>query len=766
MVFKQLNFRYIGMTILLSSLLLLSGGKPLFANGPVSPLKWTDKNILNDYHINKKVDSVLATLTDREKIAQLMIIVYSSRSTDAQKAIQNELIANEKIGGVIVMHDKVTLAVERTNQMHALASIPLLVTIDGEWGASMRFKEIPEFPRQMQLGALAADSLVYQMGYRIGEECSDLNIHVNFAPDIDINNNPDNPVINMRSFGEDREKVAQYGVAFLKGMNDAGVYGSIKHFPGHGDTDVDSHKALPVLTFPLSRLDSLELYPFKQMIAGNADMVMVGHLEVPALDPSGTPASISKVIVTDYLRNTLGYNGIIITDALNMKGVSERLEKKLIPLEAYKAGVDILLMPEDVKASITEIEKALKKGVITRESLDERVRKMLELKVRAGMFEHSYNPIIDTAAIVRRVIKNENKQFVSTVAKHSLTVVSNNRLDNGEYALPIKGLQGKKIAYLGYGAEKFGKECAEQLNRYAKVDTIILRSPVKTDDLLKAKEQLKDYDLVLLGMNNTDVRPQFNFGIDSTQMPIITDWAKEKDLIALYMGSPYALNKIDGYENFKAFVIGYSNTQANNEAMAQLVFGAIPAIGVLPVSTDDFEYGSSVIIPKTIRPEIVYHSNDSTYRMERGKVYGNHIVASNGDTLTTSAPIEINSTLVNELFSDGALDKILLVKENKENILACINKLGMSNTFVFEGKDDDSGKLYLTSTLDDLTKFFYMILKNGEYGGETVMPENLRDHLILQIYTVMMRDNGMAVGSNGLRAWIDADVVDITYKIF
>lgn len=716
----------------------------------------------------------MATLTDRQKIAQIMIIEYASGHKPHIQAIQNELVAKEKIGGIILMNDKMLPAIARTNELHSLAAVPLLATIDGEWGASMRYKEIPAFPRQMQMGALASDSLMYQMGYRIGEECRELNFHVNYAPDVDINNNPNNPVINARSFGEDKEKVSQYGWAYLKGMNDAGVFGSIKHFPGHGDTDVDSHKALPVLTFPFERLDSLELYPFKELAAKDADMVMVGHLEVPALDSTRTPASISKAIITDYLRNTLGYKGIIITDALNMKGVSERLPKKLIPLEAYKAGVDILLMPEDVKASITEIEKALKRGEITRESLDERVRKMLELKVRAGLFEKDYNPYIDTLTVTEQIVKNENKQFISKVAKHSMTVVTNGLLSNGEKALPIKSILDKKIAYVGYGAEKYGAECAEVLMKYAPIDTIIMRTPVTEQDLRLAKRQLEGYDLVLLGMNNTDTRPHFNFGIDSLLMPIITDWAKEQDMIMMYMGSPYVLNVVPEYRNFKAFVIGYSDNQANNRAMAQLVFGAIPAIGVLPVSTGEFTYGKSVTLPKTIRAEYVYHSNDSTYRMVRGKIYGNHLVMPCGDTLTGNMPIEVNSALVNELFCDESIGKVLLVKENRENIEHCLKTLGMWNTKVLEADSaagsavNAAGKageeLRIVTTLDDMTKFFYMLLKNGIYGGETVMPENIRDHLMLKVYTIMMRDNGMQVSTNGLRAWIDADIVDIKYS--
>lgn len=261
------------------------------------------------------------------------------------------------------MNDPLDGAIKRLNEFHAMAKTPLLVTIDGEWGLSMRFDEIPVFPRQMQLGALSSDSLVYEVGKAFGEECNKLNIHVDFAPDIDINNNINNPVINTRSFGEDREKVAKYGIALSKGMASMNVAGSAKHFPGHGDTDVDSHKGLPVLNFTKSRLDSLELYPFRQLIANGVDMVMVGHLEVKALDETGTISSISRRIVTDLLRNEYGYDGIICTDALGMDGVAKAsgLDQAHVALEAYKAGVDILLMPEDVENTLDLISNAMKR---------------------------------------------------------------------------------------------------------------------------------------------------------------------------------------------------------------------------------------------------------------------------------------------------------------------------------------------------------------------------------------------------------------------
>ena len=749
------------MAIVLSSLLLFLGW---FALPSLKAQESNDLPFLPDKIVKKRVDSVMQTLTTREKIAQLIIIEYCSEDKPEEKAKQNYLVSEENVGGLILMWDKLPEGVIRTNELHALAKTPLLVTIDAEWGMSMRYRQLPVFPRQMQLGALSSEALVYETGYMIGKECRDYNFHVNYASDIDVNNNGDNPVINTRAFGEDKEKVARYGAAFMRGMNDAGVYGSAKHFPGHGDTDVDSHKALPTLNFSYERLDSLELYPFKHLIASNADMVMVGHLSVPALDTTGTPASISKPIITGLLKEKLGYDGIVITDALNMKGVSESLEKKMIALEAYKAGVDILLMPEEVSSSITEIERALERGEISMESLDGRARKVLTLKAKAGLFEKNYNPIVDIESMNGKYVKVENRSFIYNVAKESMTLVTNHNSKYGEPVLPVKSLNGKKIAYLGYDAKRNGVECANVLRRFAHVDTLILRGPVKKRDLIKAKRELKEYDLIILGINNTDARPQFNFGIDSVQMKFITDWAAEQDMVAMFMGNGYVLNKLKDYNNFKAFMIGYINSLENIEAMAQIIFGAVPAKGVLPVSSGEFKSGESVIISETIRPEYVYHSLDSTYRMEGGKIYGNHIVKSNGDTLWYNGAVNISGEFLNDFLGED------LFKESAtDDLKAFAQGLGMSDTkFVVDRSRKSNGnganQINVVSTLDDMSKFFKVVMGDGTYGGCVHIPWQVRDRLILVAYTMMERDNGLSVSNDGLKVWLDADKNDIKFE--
>ena len=305
------------------------------------------------------VASLLSTMSRREKIAQLIVEAIDSKESPELRARQEGWI-REGLGGLIVMDDGLADNIQMINELQTLARIPMLVSIDGEWGAAMRYYEYAAFPRAMQLGALTDPALVEEAGRVIGEELRDLKIFANYAPVVDVNNNPGNPVINTRSFGENPAKVAEMGAAYMRGMQGAGVFGSAKHFPGHGDTDVDSHKGLPVLLFDRARLDSLELVPFRRLIDEGVAMVMVGHLSIPALDPTGTPASISKPIVTGLLRKEMGFDGIIITDALGMDGLAAAGDDAA--RLAYDAGADILLMTEDAHRTIDVLEAAFRKG--------------------------------------------------------------------------------------------------------------------------------------------------------------------------------------------------------------------------------------------------------------------------------------------------------------------------------------------------------------------------------------------------------------------
>ena len=563
--------------------------------------------------IDRQVDSIFRKLSTREKIAQIMVIDFTSNDSKEMQTIQNRLVKKEKIGGIIPLGEKSFIsAMKRMNQLNKLAKIPMLVTIDAEWGAAMRYEGFPAFPRFIQMGALSHDSLIYEVGKLIGKECRALKMQVNYSPVLDINNNPERHIVNSRCFAEEKEKVAQYSIAMMRGLRDGGVAGSAKHFPGHGDTDVDSHLALPLLPYTTERLDSLELYPYKHLIADGIEMVMVAHLSIPALDPTGTPSSISKPIVTGLLREKLGYDGIICTDALNMFGVSKEsgLAKKDIPLAAYKAGVDILLMPEDVEESINVIEQALKNGEITMESLDMRVKKMLALKARLGVFDKGYNPYVDidkldefTNQDLMAKQMEEKLNLINQVSKETMTVLFND--NSAGYGIPVS-FEGKKVAYVGFKNPQLGHEFGVLANRYGQVDTILLGNDASIAELKETRDKLRNHDLVIIGFNNTDQRQSKNYGIVPEEINFITEWAAEQPIIAVYLGSPYAISKVPGYSNFIAWVIGYLNTQSNNFAAAQVVFGGVPAKGVLPVTAASYKPGESVIIPNRYREEY-YH---------------------------------------------------------------------------------------------------------------------------------------------------------------
>jgi beta-glucosidase-like glycosyl hydrolase len=286
-----------------------------------------------------------------------------------------------------------------TNQYQALAKTPLMVTIDGEWGLGMRLDSVVKFPYQLTLGALPDERLVYEMGQAIGQQMKRIGIHVNYAPVLDINNNPANPVIGYRSFGEDRNKVAQWGAAYIRGMQETGIMACAKHFPGHGDTEVDSHADLPVISKSTGQLDSLELYPFKQAFKAGVGSVMIAHLSIPAIDTAANhPTSLSKNTVTRLLQDELGYDGLTFTDALEMKGVTKYFPAGEAAVRALIAGNDMLCLPDDVEAALEAVKKAVKQKRLKWKDIDDKVHKVLVAKYRLGLRQPQ---VVDTTNLVQ-----------------------------------------------------------------------------------------------------------------------------------------------------------------------------------------------------------------------------------------------------------------------------------------------------------------------------------------------------------------------------
>jgi len=334
----------------------------------------------------KDINGILSGMTVRQKVAQTFMVEINGKD-DPEEISALENLVHDGLGGIIWMDAPVECLVKETNRLQRKSSIPLIVSVDAEWGLAMRCPEYPPFPKQLHLGNIPdAYDIVYDMGKAIAGELRGAGVHINFAPVVDINSNPDVQILGERSFGSELSTVTQYAEAYMKGMQDGGIFTCAKHFPGHGEAAVDSHLGLPVLNLSRQRLDSLELSPYRKLIAEGVDMVMIGHLAVPSLDPTGIPASISKPIVTSLLKEELGFTGVVVTDALQMKGITSDRDSVQVVLEAFKAGADILLMPENAEASIDLICSEVESGRIPESVLDEKVTKILRMKEKAGLF--------------------------------------------------------------------------------------------------------------------------------------------------------------------------------------------------------------------------------------------------------------------------------------------------------------------------------------------------------------------------------------------
>ena len=557
--------------------------------------------------IDKQVERILQEMTTREKIAQLIFSQTDSYLfSEKHKEKTNQLVEVEGIGGLLILQDSLPRYLTRMNELQSKSKIPMLVSIDGEWGPSMRFVEFPFFPQQMQLGALPNDSLIYEMGLAVAEQCKLANIHINFAPVVDINVNPKNPVIHARSFGENREKVTTYARAYMRGMQNGGIIACAKHFPGHGDTEVDSHKGLPVLTFDKEHLEQLELYPFADQIQQGVKMVMIGHLLVPALDT--TVSSISQPIITGLLKQEMGFEGIVVTDALSMKAVSATRTSAEIAIAAYKAGVDILLQPRDIKAAIDRLEEAMTTGECSIEELDDRVRKILRVKAELGMLDRKYSAIVDTTGISQRAKNPAHIALIQQMADESITLVKNEA-----ELLPLD--LNKKIAYIAYNAKhmamqrEFGdlegiagynpatgmvdsttlmyqhllKACAMQNKTQNLVHYYSLDKTSSQTQINALCEHLDQYDVVILACHDPRGRIKRNL-LSDEHIAGMSELVKKYHPILVHFGSPYGLSQLTWLDDTGAIVVSYQDSESNQRATAKILTGEIKAVGQLPVS--------------------------------------------------------------------------------------------------------------------------------------------------------------------------------------
>ncbi len=535
---------------------------------------------IEDYESQKRwVDSVYNTMTLKEKVGQLfMVDVFSSKPQKDTDKIK-QLIKEYHVGGVIFSKGGPKRQAKLTNQYQALSKVPLLIGMDAEWGLAMRLDSTQAFPWNMTLGAIQNNDLIEETGRQIGRHCKRLGVHINFAPVVDINTNPNNPIIGNRSFGEDKEEVTQKSLAFMQGMQKEGIMASAKHFPGHGDTDSDSHKTLPTISFDAKRIDSVELYPYRKLIDEGLSSIMVAHLNIPSLEPrSGYPSSISKKVVSSLLQDSLKFNGLIITDALNMKGASDFKSAGDIDVEAFLAGNDILLMSEDVPLASQKIISAYYSKIITEERLANSVRKILLAKYKVGL--HNYKPV-ELLYLHEELNSVKNKVLHHELVENSLTVIKNARA-----TLPVKNLDLKKIAYVSLGDDS-GEAFYEQLSKYTQVDW------VKANQLSDMITQLRDYNYVIVGFHKSDSSPWKDYKFTDKELVWLYEIGRLNTTVLSIFARPYAMLDMLTTANFESIVMAYQNSVVAQQKTAQLLFGAIEAKGKLPVSLgEDFPRGT------------------------------------------------------------------------------------------------------------------------------------------------------------------------------
>lgn len=543
-------------------------------------------------------DSVFNSLNNDQRIAQLMILRESSYTKDGPVYYDSAIDAAIKkynIGGICLFQGTPVKQAEFINHFQSIAQTPLMVTMDGEWGAGMRFEGVEPLNHQMMLGAMHDSTLVYEYGRLVGRQLKRVGVRVDFAPDVDVNNNPDNPVINDRSFGEDKYKVASYGIAYMKGLQDEGVMACAKHFPGHGDVTVDSHLDLPVINKSMKQLDSLELYPFKRMFKAGVASVMIAHLYIPAIDPTpNTATSISKKNVTGLLRKKLHYKGLTFTDALGMKGVAKFFPGGKIAVQSLIAGNDILSLPENVDSAIARIKEAIDSNQLSWNDIYKKCKKVLAYKYMYGMA----NPQpIDTTNLTADL--NEGiHEMKKLVAENAITVLS----DKDKQFFPLTN-ENKKIAFVGIGidsANAFANRVTKDLGAdgfYFSFKEDARRVPTLAK-LIKSQ-----YNAVVIALSNYHRYPANNFGITDYAFDLIKqlqtpDSANYKTIIYDF-GNPYV---IENFCDARNLVACYEDDSTTQEVAADLLEGKIFAKGSLSVTVcPKYKYGSG-IMPKRIMP--------------------------------------------------------------------------------------------------------------------------------------------------------------------
>ena len=542
----------------------------MILNGQTSLDPLLDKNFNEQL---KWVDSIYNTMNIDEKIGQLFMARISS--VVGQKSFEKakENIIKNHIGGFIFSKGSASKSNRWINALQKKSKIPLITGMDAEWGASMRYDSINKFPWNMTLGAIQDDELIEEIGYKIGIQLKALGININFSPVVDINTNPLNPIIGNRSFGEDKFEVSRKSLKMMMGMHRAGILTCAKHFPGHGETMKDSHYDLPLVKFDKNRIDSVELYPYKKLIPQGISSIMVGHLNYPALD-DGIPSSLSKKIVDSLLLKELDFKGLVITDALEMKGVSEFKKYKNISLGAFLAGNDILLIPENLEKDLKVFKRAYYKNIITEERLSLSVKKILKAKYKLGL--NDYKPL-DVDNLVSKINSISNEYLIRKSMEDAITLLKN------DSTIP---LSKQKIGYLNLGDKD--NDFYNLLSRELDISKININN-YNRDDVF-------DYEFLIISFLKSNKSPWVNSEFSKTDIEIIETLSSKRKVILVTFTKPYNLSKIN-LEKISAVLLAYQNNMDAKYSATQSIVGKNKITGRLPVSiSTKYKYGSGITL--------------------------------------------------------------------------------------------------------------------------------------------------------------------------
>ncbi len=536
---------------------------------------------------NHWVDSVFKKLNRHNRIAQLLMVRTHTNKGLAYEDSVARVIQKEHIGGLVFFQGGPGRQVALTNRYQKLSRIPLLVAMDGEWGLGMRLDSTISYPYQMTLGAIHDNDLIYKMGQFVAKDFKRMGMQMNFAPDMDVNNNPNNPVIGFRSFGDNKYNVAKKGIAYLQGMQNCGILTTAKHFPGHGDTDVDSHQDLPLLPFTVQRLDSLEMYPFQQAVKAGITGIMIAHMNIPALDTTvHLPSTLSRPIVTGVLKDQLGFKGLVVSDAMEMKGVVKYFPNSEADVMALNAGNDILELTQNSVRAVKAIRKAIRKHIINKEEFFVKVKKVLAAKYAVGL---NHPQEIKEANLFADLNSEESKNLNQQLTDSAITLLTGDTV--------ISGLNfGKKTALVTIGTDKITPYQSGLQKAFVNNTVFYALKTASAEELSQLLSQLKTYDQVIVGVFDTRLRPYSKLDYNSNVKDFITNVATLTNSVISVFANPYTIATINGLEKSRALIAGYQNSLEMQQSAVKVITRQLKPTGTLPVNiSTDFIYGKGIV---------------------------------------------------------------------------------------------------------------------------------------------------------------------------